>query len=270
MAADEDRGRFVWLVLSGAALCGALIWGGLEWRQSLEAGQPVPGTSVIPGLPLVEGPPTVHHPFVELIKLVSAALIGMVVTAFHRRYHGEKPLPKSLEQAQILLCISGAMIMVIIGNSVARAFGVAGAAGVVRFRTPVEDPKDTTVIFLLLGLGMACGMGAFAVAGMGTVFLSLFLIVLDRFGETKRRHGLLSMTATGKDFPTEQVNRVLAASVDFFEQREVIQTAEATMRYQVTMDPNTSLTYLTQELMKAGLKSVSWGEPGDKKKDKGA
>jgi hypothetical protein len=35
----------------------------------------------------------------------------------------------------------GAMVMVIIGSSVARAFGMAGAAGIVRFRTPVEDPR---------------------------------------------------------------------------------------------------------------------------------
>jgi hypothetical protein len=214
--------------------------------------------------------PTLHHPLVEFLKLVAAAMIGILVSAVHQRYHGEKPLPKSLQQAQVLLCVAGAMIMIIIGNSLARAFGVAGAAGIVRFRTPVEDPKDTTVIFLQLSLGLACGLGAFAVAGLGTLFLCCFLVLLDRFGEAKRRSVLLSMTAPTKDFPAEQVNRVLAASVDFFEQREVVQGAEAVMRYQVMMDPSTSLTYLTQELVKAGLKSVSWGEPGEKKKDKGA
>jgi hypothetical protein len=269
MIPDEGPWRTFWLVISGVALCGALVWGGLEWREALKQQPSAPPITTLPGVTEVEPPPTLHHPFVELLKLVSAAFVGMVVTAFHKRYHGEKPLPKSLEQAQILLCVAGAMIMVIIGNSLARAFGVAGAAGIVRFRTPVEDPKDTTVIFLLLGLGMACGLGAFAVAGLGMVFLSAFLIVLDRFGEAKRRTVLLSMTAPTKDFPVDQVNQVLVASVDFFEQREVIQGNEALVRYQVTMDPNTSLTYLTQELMKAGLKAVSWGEPGEKKKDKG-
>ena len=59
------------------------------------------------------------------------------------------------------------MMMIIIGNSLARAFGIAGAAGIVRFRTPVDDPKDVTILFLLMGLGMATGLGAFAVAGLG-------------------------------------------------------------------------------------------------------
>jgi hypothetical protein len=258
----------IWLVVLGAAVCGALIYGGFEWRALQEVAAP-PVTETIQTLP-ADTRPTMHHPLVELLKLVAAALIGILVSAVHQRYHGEKPLPKSLHQAQVLLCVAGAMIMIIIGNSLARAFGVAGAAGIVRFRTPVEDPKDTTVIFLQLSLGLACGLGAFAVAGLGTLFLCVFLVLLDRFGEAKRRSVLLSMTAPTKEFPTEQVNRVLAASVDFFEQREVIQGAEAVMRYQVTMDPNTSLTYLTQELVKAGLKSVAWGEPGEKKKDKAA
>ena len=268
MFTEEEPWRTLWLVVSGAVLCFALVWGGSEWEKRAT---PAPAPAAALPAPLVEPPPaasTTHPPLVELLKLVSAALVGMVVTAVHKRCHGEKPLPRSLEQAQILLCVAGAMIMIIIGNSLARAFGVAGAAGIVRFRTPVEDPKDTTVIFLLLGLGLSCGLGAFAVAGLGTVFLSVFLVVLDKFGEAKRRMILLSMTATGKEFPAEQVNRVLLASVDSYEQREVVAANEAVMKYQVTMEPNVSLTWLSQELMKAGLKSVVWGEPT--KKEKGA
>src|SRR5258706_12787390 len=136
------------------------------------------------------------HPFAELLKLVLATLIGIMVTAVHKRYHRDKPLTRSLQQAQILLCVAGAMVMVIIGSSLARAFGVAGAAGIVRFRTPVEDPKDSTILFLLVGLGMACGVGLLEVAAMGTVFLCLVLVVLDRFGEVKARTMILSLTAS--------------------------------------------------------------------------
>ena len=64
-----------------------------------------------------------------------------------------------MEQAQTLLCVSGAMMMIIIGNSLARAFGIAGAASIIRFRTPVDDPKDVTILFLLMGLGMSSGLG---------------------------------------------------------------------------------------------------------------
>ena len=207
------------------------------------------------------------HPFAELLKLVIATLIGIMVTAVHKRYHRDKPLTRSLQQAQILLCVAGAMVMVIIGNSLARAFGVAGAAGIVRFRTPVEDPKDTTILFLLIGLGMACGVGLLEVAALGTVFLCLVLVLLDRFGEAKARIMILSVVATGREFPSEHVHDVLAGSVRFFEPREVLHGNEAVVRYQVTLEPQTSLSWLSQQLMSngtAGLKSVSWAEPTKK------
>ena len=47
-----------------------------------------------------------------------------------------------------------------------------------KFRTPVEDPKDVTILFLLKGLGMSAGLGAFAVVGLGTAFLCGMLLVL--------------------------------------------------------------------------------------------
>jgi len=145
--------------------------------------------------------------------------------------------------------------------------GVAGAAGIVRFRTPVEDPKDTTILFLLIGLGMACGVGLLEVAALGTVFLCLVLVLLDRFGEAKARIMILSVVATGREFPSEHVHDVLAGSVRFFEPREVLHGNEAVVRYQVTLEPQTSLSWLSQQLMSngtAGLKSVSWAEPTKK------
>ena len=233
------------LLLAGGALCIALVWGGFEWTQAKS--------------------PTLSHPFVELLKLVCAALVGWMVTAVHKRYHGEKPLARSLEHAQILLCVAGALVMIIVSNNIARAFGLAGAAGVIRFRTPVEDPKDTTVIFLLLTLGLASGLGAFAVVGLGTAFLCLFLMVLSRSGESRRRAIMLSVVATGREFPSEHVGNILAGAADSYEPREVVHGNEAVVRYYVTLDPNTSLSWLSQQLMNGGhLKSVSWGEPTKK------
>ena len=207
--------------------------------------------------------PTRLHPVAELLKLIVAALVGIGVTTVHRHYHRDKPMTRSLLQAQVLLCLAGAMVMLIIGNSVARAFGVAGAAGIVRFRTPVEDPKDTTILFLLVTLGMACGIGQLEVAAIGALFLCFMLAVLDRFGETKARLMMLSLVANGKDFPTEHVNRVLRASVDHYEPREMVHGPDVAMKYVVTFGATAPLAWLTQELTAngtAGLKSVSWTE----------
>ena len=263
MSENEEAGS-TWWVVGGAGLLGvAFVLGGVKFPGVLTA------TGIAAHLPFKgsEENALPLHPLAELLKLVIATLIGIMLTAVHKKYHRDKPLPRSLQQAQILLCVAGAMVMVIIGNSMARAFGVLGAAGIVRFRTPVEDPKDTTILFLMIGLGMACGVGLLEVAGLGTVFLCLVLAVLDHFGEARGRVIVLSLVATGKEFPSQHVNDVLARSVDFFEPREVVHGNEAVVRYNVTLDPNTSLSYLSQQLMSsgaAGLKSVSWGDPPKK------
>lgn len=258
-SADSTWGPVAGVAILGVALVvGASHWPSLMYSTGLAAHLPFKGSEEN-ALPL--------HPFAELLKLVVAALIGIIVTSVHRRYHRDKPLPRSLMQAQVLLCVAGAMMMVIIGSSVARAFGVAGAAGIVRFRTPVEDPKDSTMLFLLVGLGMASGVGLLEVAGLGTAFLCLVLVVLDRFGEAKARQMVLSVVSASDQFPSEHVDRVLGAHVDSYEAREVLQGDEAVVKYNVTLSPTASLVWLNQQLMaegKAGLKSVSWAEPSKK------
>ena len=147
------RWDLVWTALAGGLLCTALVAGGLRW--------PLAGNPDAVTLPIGEAVPAglAPQPFIALIKLVAAALIGMLVTAIHAPSAADRPTGRAMQHAQILLCVSGAMMMIIIGNSLARAFGIAGAASIVRFRTPVEDPKDVTIIFLLMSLGMACGLG---------------------------------------------------------------------------------------------------------------
>ena len=92
-------------------------------------------------------------------------------------------------------------MMIIIGSSLARAFGIAGAASIIRFRTPVEDARDITVLFILMGLGMAAGLGGFAVAGLGTVFLCAMFPILNLFASDRPRTMMVEIEAEGRDFP---------------------------------------------------------------------
>lgn len=258
--ADARRREVRWdrllIIVAGAALCGALVWAGFRWPSAIE---PSTGTDLTGGTG--GSGVTVHRPFLELLKLVAAALVGMLVTAFHTPGPRDKPLGRSMEQAQILLCISGAMMMIIIGSSLARAFGIAGAASIIRFRTPVEDPKDVTILFLLMALGMACGLGAFAVAGLGAAFLCAFLVFLDRMTDRRPRALTVEIVSEGREFPMDHVQGVFARNRVFFEPREVSQGKETVVKYHTLVDQNLPLEDLSTQLMgggTSGIKSVSW------------
>lgn len=255
-----DRvGAGVAVALVGLSLVGiGMKWPGL----GLAAGEQ---PDAIPGVKTgIESAFVLGNPLFELAKLVTAAVIGMLVTVVHRQYRHERTANPALDQAQVLLCISGAIMMIIIGNSVARAFGIAGAASIIRFRTPVEDPRDITVLFILMGLGMAAGLGALAVAGLGTLFLCAMIPILNVFSSERPRQMNVEIVAEERDFPMAHVNHVFAVNGILFEPREVSQGDEATAKYLTTLKPTDSLEDLSVQLMgdgKKGIKNVSWSPP---------
>jgi len=245
------------LAVAGAALVTVLVWGGLTspWLQPGDAEQPFP-----PGSEQAQSASRIQ-PFVDLGKLVAAAAIGLLVTAVSRQYRQDRPQTQSMEQAQVLLCVSGSMMMILIGSSIARAFGIAGAASIIRFRTPVEDPKDITVLFLLMGLGMATGLGGFALAGMGAAFLCVALVFLERVGSRKPRVMTVELKATGREFPVRHVESVFARHGIVFEPREISQGGESLVQYHAKLDANIALDDVSQALIgdgTTGIKSVVW------------
>ena len=82
-------------------------------------------------------------------------------------------------QTQVLMAIVGAAVMIIVADSLARAFAIAGAAGLVRYRAQIDDPKEAGVLLVSLAVGLASGAGLFVVAAVLCVFVILVLWVLE-------------------------------------------------------------------------------------------
>lgn len=249
------------LTVAGVLVVSVLLVGsGFLWPLAGPLASPGGGASPFGA----QQPADMSHPLFELAKLVAAALIGMLVTVVHRQNRSDRIANPTMEQAQVLLCVSGALMMIIIGNSLARAFGIAGAASIIRFRTPVEDPRDITILFILMGLGMAAGLGAFAVAGLGTLFLCAMLPTLNLFSADRPRTMQVEIVGDGRELPMAHIHQVFAVNGVVFEPREVSQGDEAAVRYMTTLRPDDSLEDLSAQLMgdgRIGIKHVSWSPP---------
>src|SRR6476620_12148051 len=83
------------------------------------------------------------------------------------------PPAREVAQAQTLIAVAGALMVVVIGHSTARAFGLVGLGGFIRFRSGIKDTRDAAVMFIMIGLGMACGLGAVTMAVVATPFASV-------------------------------------------------------------------------------------------------
>lgn len=113
-------------------------------------------------------------------RMAAALLIGVALGVRPWRLLFRRPLPRTeMAQAQILLCAAAAIITLVIGDSLAKAFGLVGLGSFVRFRSGLKDPRDAAVLFLTIGLGMACGHGALGLALTAGLLSAALLAVLD-------------------------------------------------------------------------------------------
>jgi len=115
-----------------------------------------------------------------LYRLPLAAGLASVL-ALRPRRRGTPPRQPSVVQTQIILAIVGAVVMIIVGTSLARAFGIVGAAGLVRYRAKIADPKDAGVMLSTLAIGLASGVGIWMLAVFTTVFVVGLLWFVESF-----------------------------------------------------------------------------------------
>lgn len=116
-----------------------------------------------------------------LLRFMIAAFLAMLLAFRWRRGISLTKRNPYVAQTQILLAVVAAAMMMIVGDSAARAFGIFAAASLVRFRTNIRDPKETTVLLICLGVGLACGVGRLDMAVILTVFVLLALWILEHF-----------------------------------------------------------------------------------------
>ena len=113
-----------------------------------------------------------------LLALPFAAVLGAGL-AFRPRRRGTPPRSAPVIQTQIILSIIGAVVMLIVGASLARAFGIVGVASLIRYRTKVDDPKDAVVMLGCLTVGLASGVELYGLALFSTVFILGILWVVE-------------------------------------------------------------------------------------------
>ena len=105
------------------------------------------------------------------------------------------------------------MVIMIIGNNLARAFALVGALSIIRFRTVVKDTKDTAYIFWSLASGMATGTGSYFLAFAGNFIISLiaYIFYKTNYGSIIKSEFILQFRINSGDKKiAESYNKVLS------------------------------------------------------------
>ncbi|UJF33382.1 DUF4956 domain-containing protein [Paenibacillus hexagrammi] len=129
-----------------------------------------------------------------LTTILVAFVLGAVISF---TYMKTQPMyNQSFTLTMIVLPAIIAVIILLIGSNIARAFSLAGAFSIIRFRSAPGDPKDISFVLFTMAAGLACGVGAFGYAALFTIALCVLMFVLKtvKFGEKKTSQKLLKVT----------------------------------------------------------------------------
>lgn len=108
-------------------------------------------------------------------------ILGLIITAFYKRTHKGPQYSQSFVHTIIIMSVVVSIVMIVIGNNIAVAFGLVGAFSIIRFRSAMSDPKDIAFIFFGMVSGIACGLGFYLLAIIFTISLCVLIYILYSF-----------------------------------------------------------------------------------------
>ena len=131
-----------------------------------------------------------------IIVLLSSLVLGFAISLLYIFTHRKTGYTPSFAVTLVMLPAIIAVVIMLIGNNVARAFSLAGAFTIIRFRSAPADPKDIAYVFFTLAAGLALGLGFIGYAVIFTVVLAVTLIIMEMFkyGVPKTEHFILKVT----------------------------------------------------------------------------
>ena len=120
----------------------------------------------------------IYLPVEIVVNLLSSFLSGLIISLVYKKTHKGLSYSQSFMITNVFVSVIVCMVIMIIGNNLARAFALVGALSIIRFRTVVKDTKDTAYIFWSLASGMALGTGSYFLAIAGNTIISLIAYIL--------------------------------------------------------------------------------------------
>ena len=131
-----------------------------------------------------------------IICTLSAIILGFMICLTYMFTHRKSGYTQSYVLTMVMLPAIIAIIIMLVGNNMAKAFSLAGAFSLIRFRSAPGDPADISYIFFSLAVGLACGMGYVAFGFIFLLILGVIMILLNhfKFGTPSVTHMALKIT----------------------------------------------------------------------------
>jgi len=154
----------------------------------------------------------IYLPSEIIVNLLISFVLGLVISFVYKKTHRGLSYSQSFVVTNIFIAVIVCMVIMIIGNNLARAFALVGALSIIRFRTVVKDTKDTAYIFWSLAVGMAAGTGSYFLALAGTVIITFIAIILylTNYGSIYKSEFILQFRTRNDDDRKNEYNNIIS------------------------------------------------------------
>jgi uncharacterized membrane protein YhiD involved in acid resistance len=190
------------------------------------------------------GPSKALNNLEVLYSLCVSFVLGLAIATFYRWTHQGFSYARSFLHTMVLATVVITIMIIAIGNNLARGLGIMGAMAFVRFRTPIRDPRDIIFLFACLAVGIACGSQVYNVALIGTLFFggTAMFLSWSPFASRREFEGLLRFMLPA-DSPSHQylhdIFQRYASNTEMVAMREAIQGEVQEYSYQIRLiDPS--------------------------------
>ena len=153
----------------------------------------------------------IYLPSEIIVNLVLSFILGIVISFIYKKTHKGLSYSQSFVITNIFVAVIVCMVIMIIGNNLARAFALVGALSIIRFRTVVKDTKDTAYIFWSLAAGMASGTGSYFLAIIGTAIITIIALILyfTNYGSVYKSEFILQFRSNNKEEEKSKYNNII-------------------------------------------------------------
>jgi len=191
-----------------------------------------------------------------LCALFASFVLAIALASVYRWTYQGLSYSRSFVHTLVLAAIVTSILIMAIGNNLARGLGILGTLAIVRFRTPIRDPRDIIFLFACLAIGIACGASVFSIAIIGTLFFCLIALYLHRspFASLRVYEGLLHFTLpSGGDEQLDKLQKEIllyCSSMILVAMRESSQGEAIEYSYQVRLTDPTYQAELLETVVK--------------------
>ncbi|MDD5766026.1 MAG: DUF4956 domain-containing protein [Candidatus Marinimicrobia bacterium] len=195
--------------------------------------------------------------------LMALSLSSLIALVYERTFQGLS-YSRSLVQSMILGSLISCMLMIAIGDNIARGIGIVGSLAIIRFRTNLRDPRDLVFLFASLGVGVASGVQSYVTGITGAVIFCLAALALasSPFGTRRKHDGLLRFQVPPDPATTNKVAEILQKHTKRFvlvTMRDVAQGQVVEYAYQVKLSaPDDNRILLSALELVDGMRGLTY------------